>query len=352
MGKIGDLVNRIISPLLNRSTDSEAVADPRRGRIGYVGNITLISQLINDAGYSTDNGTVTDVHIKAGPYIGITDDAPDPDEFIPNFQVPTKTSNLTNDGNGSTISQYGTGTITGLTKNGSSSGVTIENGVAKIKIGTDMNDYENDNTFSRNPGTMISLAGQSGLPHVYVETVSEGAIKYIIQIPTRFGEFNDLKYVNKNCFENIYKFVFNNITVNNSVITPIGTLYNQTYINSYFKIYTFGKIVFIYGQVPSFTIPSTNTNGFNNMQILEIKKSDIFMKGPSVSNSKIVGNGILGYKGTRDTTTYVGKVPIYIEYNADNKLSMVTCDPLNGDSINKDYGYPTDGSFFAWWYTA
>ena len=68
MGKIGDLVNRIISPLLNRSTDSQTVADPRRGRIGYVGNITLISQLINDAGYSTDNGTVTDVHISAGTY--------------------------------------------------------------------------------------------------------------------------------------------------------------------------------------------------------------------------------------------------------------------------------------------
>jgi len=350
MGKIGDLVNRIISPLLNRSTDSQTVADPRRGRIGYVGNITLISQLINDAGYSTDNGTVTDVHISAGTYTRVTDDAPDPDEFIPNFQVPTKTSHLTNNGDGtSTIPQYGTGTITGLTKNGSSSGVTIENGVAKIKIGTDMGDYTNDNTFSKNPGTMISLAGQSGLPHVYVETVSEGAIKYIIQIPTRFSEFNDTKYVNKNCFENIYKFVFNNITVNNSVITPIGTLYNQTYINSNFKIYTFGKIVFIYGQVPNFTIPDTNTNGFNNMQILEIKKSDICMKGPSVSNKKIVGNGILSYDGKRGTTTYVGKVPIYIEYEVDNKLSMVTCDPLNGDSINQDYYY---GSFFAWWYIA
>jgi hypothetical protein len=74
------------------------------------------------------------------------------------------------------------------------------------------------------------------------------------------------------------------------------------------------------------------------------------MKGPRVSNKKIVGNGILSYEGKRGTTTYVGKVPIYIEYNTDNKLSMVTCDPLNGDSINKDYGYPTDGSFFAWWY--
>lgn len=362
MGKIGDLVNRIISPLLNRSTDSQTVADPRRGRIGYVGNITLISQLINDAGYSTDNGTVTDVHITAGTYTRVTDDAPDPDEFIPNFKVPTKTSHLVNDGNENSplipkIPQYGTGTITGLTKNNSSSGVTIENGVAKIKIGTDVGDYTND-AFSTNPGTMTSLKGVAGTPLVEESRDSRypsgTAFKYIIHIPTSTEHVTDETYVNNTVF-NSYKFVFENITVNENVITPIGTLYaqQQPFIDSNFRIYKFGKIVFIYGLVPTFTITTANINVLNNMQILEIKKSDIFMvDGSNVQNKNIVGNGMLYYTNADGYQRYV---PIYIEYSkslSENaKLSMVTCDPLTGDKIDRTYKHAsTAGSFSAWWH--
>lgn len=333
MGKIGDLVNRIISPLLNRSTNSQTVADPRRGRIGYIGNITLISQLINDVGYTTSEGTVTDVHITAGKFEGVTDDAPASDELIPNFKVPNSTSHLTNDGNGSSISKYGTGTITGLTKNNSSSGVTISGSTATVTINWKNGDYTNDIGYTKNKGNLITLNAYAGTPSTTGIDLSTGICN--INIPTHTSHLSNSTYITTNNSEFAKINTTISITVTNYIFEKTSTSpLTQEQINS-FKLYKCGNMYTFFGQYVQSGISGNpryislfNTKGLN----------PDFATTPHYI---VIGNGIARWINNNG---YARATPVVItcthaNYTQTSEIGMLICSLSTGSNFDPDLNY-------------
>ena len=344
MGKIGDLVNRIISPLLNRSTDSQTVADPRRGRIGYVGNITLISQLINDVGYTTSEGTVTDVRISAGKFTGVTDDAPASDELIPNFKVPNSTSHLTNDGNGSSISKYGTGTITGLTKNNSSSGISISGSTATVTINWKNGDYENDIGYTNNSGNVVTLQAVAGKPDG-VGINPDGTV-YSIKIPTHTSHLDNNTYITTTNNDHFVKInTTKSITVTNNIFEKTSTSpLTQDQINN-FKLYKCGNMYTFFGQYVQSGISANpgyvslfNTKGLNPN----------FATDP---NYIVIGNGIARWINDKG---YARATPVvitcsHINYSSSSsEIGMLICSLSTGSfSSSLNYTIYISGTIFS-----
>lgn len=334
MGKIGDLVNRIISPLLNRSTDSQTVADPRRGRIGYVGNITLISQLINDVGYTTSEGTVTNVDIRAGKFEGWQDIAPASDELIPKFNVPTSTSDLTNNGSGGSSLPYGTGTITGLKRtkiNGEDiGGVTISGNTATVTINwkNDENYYENDRGYTKNLGNLKTLHADPGEP---AGGLNPETGYCLIKIPTHTSHLVNNTYIASNNTDLVKINTTTSITITTTknIFRPAtNSPLNQEQLNS-FKLYRCGNMYTFFGDyyqhipknnpgyIPLFISANGPTPGFTN------------------NNYIVIGNGIAKWNnGNYDRATPVVIVLNQEENKAEAEIGMFICNLSTGTGNN------------------
>lgn len=323
MGKIGDLVNRIISPLLNRSTNSQTVADPRRGRIGYVGNITLISQLINDVGYTTSEGTVTDVDIRAGKFEGWQDIAPASDELIPKFNVPTSTSDLDND------AHYGTGTITGLTGSGSAR-VSTSGNIATVTINWKNGDYDNDRGYTKNLGNLKTLHADPGEP---AGGLNPETGYCSIKIPTHTSHLVNNTYITTTNNDHFVKInTTKSITVTDNIFEKTSTSpLTQAEIDS-FKLYKCGNMYTFFGQYDQTGIQNNPTyvSLFNSKGL----KPDFTTNEATF----VIGNGIVKWT---NSDGYSRATPVVITcktINSNVEIGMYICS-LSTSSSSSDSGF-------------
>lgn len=323
MGKIGDLVNRLISPLLNRSTDSQTVADPRRGRIGYVGNITLISQLINDVGYSTSEGKVTNVDISAGKFVGWEDIAPADDELIPKFNVPTSTSDLDND------VHYGTGTITGLTGSGSAS-VSTSGNTATVTINWKNGDYTNDRGYTNNKGKVVILTASRGKPNGV--GINQETGEYSIKIPTHTSDLDNSTYIASTNTDLVKINITTSITITTAknIFRPAtNSPLTQDQINT-FKLYRCGNMYTFFGNYYQH-IPK------NNPGYIPLFISTANGPAPGFTNNHyiVIGNGIAQWSnGNYDRATPVVIVLNQEENKAEAEIGMFICNLSTGTGDN------------------
>ena len=116
--------------------------------IGSVGGTTLYAP-------TGGSGTITSVKTTAGAHstINVSSGAA-------NFNVPTKTSHLTNDSGFTT----NTGTITGITTSaGAHSTIDVSSGAVTFDVPTKTSHLRNDSGFTTNTGTITGVTAGSGL---------------------------------------------------------------------------------------------------------------------------------------------------------------------------------------------
>lgn len=340
MGKIGDLVNRLISPLLNRSTDSQTVADPRRGRIGYVGNITLISQLINDVGYSTSEGKVTNVDISAGKFERWQDIAPADDELIPKFNVPTSTSHLDND------VHYGTGTITGLTGSGNASVSTSDN-IATVTIKWKNEYYGNVETkYTKNKGNLITLYVAAGTPDDTTTGINLSNGRCNINIPTHTSHLinNDYITTNSTGFADINTTKSIAIaTASNYIFEEIdASTLTQEQINT-FKLYKCGNMYTFFGQYVKSSI-SANP-GYTSL----FTAKGLYPGFATTPNRIVIGNGIARWVNSKghSRATPIVITCTHANYTQTSEIGMFICTPSTGSFPSTSYTIYISGTIFS-----
>ena len=116
--------------------------------IGSVGGTTLYAP-------TGGSGTITSVKTTAGAHSAINVSS-----GAANFNVPTKTSHLTNDSGFTT----NTGTITSVkTTAGAHSTIDVSSGAATFNVPTKTSHLRNDSGFTTNTGTITGVTAGSGL---------------------------------------------------------------------------------------------------------------------------------------------------------------------------------------------